>query len=92
MSSSIFRALTAGLSITLPFNQASIQTDIGSSLSRGAEVYLPGSEGFINASTRWSATDAPHFDAIVKVKTEADVQQVVQAYTTPQSSRQENGV
>lgn len=48
-----------------------------SSLSDLAEVYYPGSEEFANATIRWGAGQTPHYDMIVKVVTEEDVQQAV---------------
>lgn len=48
-----------------------------SSLSQLAEVYLPGSEEFGNATVRWGAGQTPHYDMIVKVATEEDVQETV---------------
>ena len=48
-----------------------------SSLSQLAEVYLPGSEEFANATVRWGAGQTPHYDMIVKVATEEDVQETV---------------
>jgi len=51
--------------------------DLQPLLSDAAEVYFPGSEGFANATYRWSAAVRPHFDVIVKVKTEEDVRQTV---------------
>lgn len=58
--------------------------DIGSashtfrrSLSQSSEIYFPGSEGFENATLRWSAAQTPSFDAIVKVTTEQDVVETV---------------
>lgn len=81
MSSSIvwaLGALSAGLFNFLPGYGSSIQNTLGPSLSAGAEVYLPGSEGFATANTRWNAAAAPGFEAIVKVKSEEDVQGVIQ--------------
>ena len=48
-----------------------------SSLSDLAEVYYPGSEEFANATIRWGAGQTPHYDMIVKVATEEDVQAAV---------------
>ncbi|KAF2641134.1 FAD-binding domain-containing protein [Massarina eburnea CBS 473.64] len=50
--------------------------------TNGAEVYLPGSEGFAQANARWSAVDAPSFDTIVKVKNEAHVQAIIKYANT----------
>ncbi|KAH7397220.1 hypothetical protein BKA66DRAFT_408214 [Pyrenochaeta sp. MPI-SDFR-AT-0127] len=47
------------------------------SLDTGAEVYFPGSEDFSNASIRWSAAQGPHYDLIVKVNSEEDVQKTI---------------
>jgi hypothetical protein len=52
-----------------------------SSLSELAEVYLPGSEEFANATVRWGAGQTPHYDMIVKVATEEDVQEAVSKAT-----------
>ena len=46
-------------------------------LSNGAQVYIPGSEGYVNATTRWSATIKPGLDIVVRVACEKDVQNVV---------------
>ena len=51
--------------------------DFASSLSELAEVYYPGSEEFANATIRWGAGQTPHYDMIVKVATEEDVQEAV---------------
>lgn len=48
-----------------------------SSLSELAEVHYPGSEEFANATIRWGAGQTPHYDTIVKVATEEDVQEAV---------------
>jgi hypothetical protein len=42
-------------------------------LSATAKMYLPGSEGFIEASTRWSVLDAPTVNVVVVPGTENDV-------------------
>ncbi|KAF2743613.1 Glucooligosaccharide oxidase [Sporormia fimetaria CBS 119925] len=52
-------------------------TDLSDNLSPRAEICLPGSDCFINASMRWSAAIRPQFEAIVKVYTESDVQHTV---------------
>lgn len=48
-----------------------------SSLSDLAEAYYPGSEEFTNAIIRWGAGQTPHYDMIVKVAIEEDVQAAV---------------
>ncbi|ETS85960.1 hypothetical protein PFICI_03985 [Pestalotiopsis fici W106-1] len=52
-------------------------TDLGSRLSAGAILYEPGSSGFINATTRWSAFDAPVVNLVVVPSTEEDVAETV---------------
>ncbi|KAF1957836.1 FAD-binding domain-containing protein [Byssothecium circinans] len=47
-------------------------------LSSGAEMFLPGSDGYNTATERWSASIKPGFIGIVKVATEEDVQTVIE--------------
>jgi len=54
-----------------------ITAGLGPLLSPHAAIYLPGSEGYINGSTRWSALDTTTVLAVVKVATEGDVQQTI---------------
>lgn len=54
-----------------------LQKALQPSLSAGAEIYLPGSEGFARADERWSANAKPQFAAIVGVRTEEDVRKTV---------------
>jgi hypothetical protein len=49
---------------------------LGSMLSEGAEIYFPGSDGFVNG-TATLAAKKPQLDALVKVVTEGDVQNTV---------------
>ncbi|KAF2471875.1 FAD-binding domain-containing protein [Lindgomyces ingoldianus] len=70
-------ALAAGVLQVFTSSTGSINRDLGPLLSQEAQIYLPGSEGFSNATTRWSAAARPDFKAIVKVKTEADVQHTI---------------
>ena len=51
--------------------------DLQPLLSSAAEIYRPGSEGYINVTTRWSADTKPGLDVIVKVASEEDVQATV---------------
>jgi hypothetical protein len=46
-------------------------------LSDAAEVYYPGSEKFASATLRWGAAQTPQYDIVVKVATQADVQEAV---------------
>ncbi|KAI0201500.1 putative FAD-dependent oxygenase [Astrocystis sublimbata] len=50
---------------------------LGSSLSPGATVYLPGSDEFKNTTTRWSELDNPTPSILVVPATEDDVAQAV---------------
>ncbi|KAJ5211730.1 FAD binding domain-containing protein [Penicillium cinerascens] len=54
-----------------------ISSVLGPHLSSGAHIYLPGSDQFTQATTRWSAYQAPNFTVIVKVATESDVGETV---------------
>ncbi|KAF2729540.1 FAD-binding domain-containing protein [Polyplosphaeria fusca] len=55
-----------------------VANHLGPLLSPEAQIYFPGTEGFKNASVRWSSAIRPQFKAIVKVTTEEDVKNVVQ--------------
>lgn len=50
---------------------------LGPQLSTGAQIYLPGSNQFTKATTRWSAFKAPSFAAVVEVANQNDVQETV---------------
>lgn len=52
-------------------------SDLQPLLSSAAEIFYPGSVGYTNATTRWSADTKPGLDVIVKVATEEDVQATV---------------
>jgi FAD/FMN-containing dehydrogenase len=67
-----YGALTVAFQTLHPFT-----ADLSPLLSEAAELYFPGSEGFANATSRWSAAIRPQFDVIVNVKTEEDVQHTV---------------
>ena len=47
------------------------------SLSGRARILLPGSKAFADASLRWSSANSPTYSLVVRVATEADVQQTV---------------
>lgn len=47
-------------------------------LFQGAAVYLPGSEGFTEATTRWSSLYAPNLTLVVSPSVEDDVAKTVQ--------------
>jgi hypothetical protein len=64
---------------------AARSTHLPSCLSAGAEVYYPGSKEFANANLRWGAAQNPHYDMVVKVATEQDVQETVSALITQAS-------
>ena len=57
--------------------------DLQPLLSSAAEIYRPGSEGYINVTTRWSADTKPGLDVIVKVASEEDVQATVSSLRRP---------
>lgn len=65
-------AFAAGLVAVAP---SSSQNDFAACLSDGAEIWYPGSEEFANATLRWGAAQTPQYDMVVKVATEADVQE-----------------
>lgn len=80
MSGTLFWALGAIASTFLGTSTLTARFATGKftqSLDPSAEVYYPGSEGFINASLRWSAAQTPQYDLIVKVASEGDVQKTV---------------
>ncbi|KAI1872174.1 uncharacterized protein JN550_003893 [Neoarthrinium moseri] len=52
-------------------------TDLAGRLSPGAAIYTPGSDGFINATSRWSVFDAPTVNIVVVPATENDVAETV---------------
>ena len=52
-------------------------TGLGGKLSPTAKIYYPGSEGFEEASTRWSNLDLPHVNVVVVPGTEEDVAETV---------------
>lgn len=53
---------------------------LGKKLSSSAKVYSPGSTGFTDATTRWSALAEPKVDIVVVVGNENDVVETVGYY------------
>jgi hypothetical protein len=51
--------------------------ELGKKLSPSAKIYYPGSEGFDEASARWSVLDAPKVNVVVVPGTENDVSETV---------------
>lgn len=51
--------------------------DLKPMLSPTAKIFFPGSAGFANATTRWSADTKPGLDVIVQIASEKDVQATV---------------
>ncbi|KAK8022746.1 FAD-binding domain-containing protein [Apiospora rasikravindrae] len=47
-------------------------------LSKDAQIFLPGSEGYLNATQRWSNLFHPAFALIVAPRTERDIQSTIQ--------------
>lgn len=56
---------------------AELGPDLQHLLSKEAQIYYPGSVGYKNATTRWASAVRPGLDVVVKVASEADVQQTV---------------
>lgn len=77
MASSVVWALGAVAAAFTGLFTLNAGSELESPLSRGAKVYYPGSAGFSNATTRWSAAIRPEFEVVVEVSTEEDVQHVV---------------
>lgn len=74
----IMKALVlAGLVATVCADIGNLTTGLQPQLSNSAEIYYPGSAGYTTATTRWSASIKPGFDAIVKVASEEDIQVTV---------------
>ncbi|KAI0910044.1 hypothetical protein F4823DRAFT_591970 [Ustulina deusta] len=58
-------------------NSSSAVDDLVRRLSSAAQVYLPGSEGFTEATGRWSALDNPTFRLVVVPSAENDVVETI---------------
>ena len=54
-----------------------LEHELGSLLSSGASIYLPGTPEFSNKTTRWIDSLSPDIGAVVAVATEEDIQQTV---------------
>ncbi|KAK2761671.1 hypothetical protein FQN54_001499 [Arachnomyces sp. PD_36] len=55
-----------------------IEKDLASKLSPAAKIYLPGSDDFETASTRWSVLEAPKVNVVVVPGTADDVSETIQ--------------
>ena len=54
-------------------SQSDLETELGSSLSKNASLYFPGSSQFTNLTARWTENITPDFVVSVEVGTEEDV-------------------
>ena len=54
-----------------------VQKELAPKLSDSAEIYLPGSGGFDEASTRWSVLEQPEVNVVVVPGTTEDVAETV---------------
>lgn len=54
-----------------------LATGLKPKLSATAEIFYPGSAGYTEATTRWSASIKPSFKAVVRITSEADIQATV---------------
>ena len=78
LSRAIFLAsIVSSIAASLAGN---LTTGLRPLLSSAAEIYYPGSVGYTNATTRWSADTKPGLDVIVKVASEEDVQATVSPF------------
>ncbi|XP_014554941.1 hypothetical protein COCVIDRAFT_103737 [Bipolaris victoriae FI3] len=68
---------TVSLVSATPPSSAHSLREFVASLSPTAQIYFPGSEEYTNATLRWGAGQTPQYDIIVKVATEADVQETI---------------
>lgn len=84
MATSILRAaLLASLAGTIAGSRVgNLTKDLQPLLSKGAQVYYPESDGYTNATTRWSAAIKPGLDVVVKAASEEDVQHTVSLYSS----------
>jgi hypothetical protein len=57
--------------------QPDIVSILGPQLSANASIFLPGSEDFRIATTRWQRYREPEIDVVVEVANDNDVQQTV---------------
>lgn len=71
-------ALLASLArIIVGSKVGNLTEDLRPLLSDGTQIYFPSSDGYAEATTRWSASIKPGLDVVVKVTSEEDVQQTV---------------
>lgn len=68
---------SAWLQTPLTSSTFNITAELGPLLSSGAQIYLPGSDGFIHGADRWQEWAKPTFGAVIKVSTHEDVEQTV---------------
>jgi hypothetical protein len=69
---------TTGLIHPVPCDQTAYNlTGLAARLSSNASMYYPGSDGFDEASIRWSNLDAPQVNTVVVPATENDVIETV---------------
>ncbi|KNG50758.1 fad-dependent oxygenase [Stemphylium lycopersici] len=73
----LWAATTFAVALVAATPFSSSQNDFAACLSEDAEIWYPGSEEFANATLRWGAAQTPQYDMVVKVATEADVQQTI---------------
>ena len=57
--------------------QAGLLAGLQPLLSNESSIYLPDSQQYVDATTRWDASTHPGLSAVVKVASEADVQRTV---------------
>ncbi|KAJ8108436.1 hypothetical protein ONZ43_g6425 [Nemania bipapillata] len=57
--------------------QQDLTTALHQRLSASAQIFLPGSDGYAQATTRWSVRDAPSFNIVVVPSVENDVVETV---------------
>ena len=54
-----------------------LQLDLGPQLSKGSQIYFPGSESFVNATSRWNTYGQPNFAVVVEPMNADDVSKIV---------------
>ncbi|EOA88281.1 uncharacterized protein SETTUDRAFT_149812 [Exserohilum turcica Et28A] len=77
LSAPIAYASSLATAISSSSSYVNTQDTFAASLSDAAHVYYSGSAGFANATLRWGAAQTPQYDMVVKVATEADVQEAI---------------
>lgn len=71
----LFLACFLSLTVAGTLAAANFTQGLQPILSADAQIYLPGSDGYNNATTRWASAVKPGIDVVVKVASEVDVQQ-----------------